>query len=117
MNNENVSNVKKLLMGMSNNSAAIVALEALTKVEADFKTLSLKLETIEADRNAEMRMKATAREQRDTSTRLHSELKVGYYEAFELLQEVLSEVPHGWGASFSDSELADKIRVFIGVEK
>lgn len=27
-----------------------------------------------------------------------------------LLREVLNEVPHGWGASFSESELADKIR-------
>jgi hypothetical protein len=27
-----------------------------------------------------------------------------------LLREVLSEVPHGWGASFSESELAEKIR-------
>lgn len=27
-----------------------------------------------------------------------------------LLREVLSEVPHGWGASFSESELAVKIR-------
>lgn len=27
-----------------------------------------------------------------------------------LLREALSEVPHGWGASFSESELAVKIR-------
>lgn len=117
MNNENVSNVKKLLMGMPNNPAANVALESLAKVEADFKSLCLKLETITADRDAEMRMKVTARDQRDAVTKLHSELKVGYYEAFEILQEVLSEVPHGWGESFNDSELADKIRVFLGVEK
>ena len=31
----------------------------------------------------------------------------------ELLEEVLSEVPHGWGASFSESELADRIRAAI----
>lgn len=28
----------------------------------------------------------------------------------KLLAEVLSEVPHGWGASFSESELAGRIR-------
>ncbi len=27
-----------------------------------------------------------------------------------LLEEVLNEVPHGWGASFSDSDLAQRIR-------
>lgn len=27
-----------------------------------------------------------------------------------LLNEVLSEVPHGWGESFSESELAQQIR-------
>lgn len=27
-----------------------------------------------------------------------------------LLKEVLDEVPHGWGASFSESELAGRIR-------
>lgn len=27
-----------------------------------------------------------------------------------LLEEVLSEVPHGWGDSFSDSDLAGRIR-------
>lgn len=32
-----------------------------------------------------------------------------------LLREVLSEVPHGWGASFSDSELAEKIRQALPV--
>lgn len=30
-----------------------------------------------------------------------------------LLREVLSEVPHGWGASFSESELAEKIRAAL----
>lgn len=30
-----------------------------------------------------------------------------------LLQEVLNEVPHGWGASFSDSELAASIREML----
>lgn len=105
MNNENVSNVKKLLMGMSNNPAAIVALEALDKVEADFKTLSLKLETITADRDAEMRMKAHARDQRDKMTK-------GYITSLELLEEVLEEVPSAWL-----NELDDKIRKFVGVEK
>lgn len=33
-----------------------------------------------------------------------------------LLREVLSEVPHGWGASFSDSELANKIRQELPAE-
>lgn len=110
MNNENVSNVKKLLMGMSNNPAAIVALEALDKVEADFKSLGLKLETITADRDAEMRMKAKAREQRDKMTK-------GYLTSVELLEEVLSEVPHGWGESFSTSELSNKIRNFLAIGK
>lgn len=32
----------------------------------------------------------------------------------ELLEEVLSEVPHGWGASFSESELAERIREALG---
>lgn len=27
-----------------------------------------------------------------------------------LLEEVLNEVPHGWGASFSESDLAERIR-------
>lgn len=27
-----------------------------------------------------------------------------------LLEEVLNEVPHGWGESFSESELAERIR-------
>lgn len=27
-----------------------------------------------------------------------------------LLEEVLNEVPHGWGESFSESELAQRIR-------
>lgn len=110
MNNENVSNVKKLLMGMPNNPAAIVALEALAKVEADFKSLSLKLETMTLDRDAEMQMKVTARAARDKMTK-------GYITSLELLEEVLNDVPHGWGESFSDSELADKIRIFVGVEK
>lgn len=34
--------------------------------------------------------------------------RIGQLEA--LLREVLSEVPHGWGESFSGSELAEKIR-------
>lgn len=33
-----------------------------------------------------------------------------------LLRDVLSEVPHGWGASFSDSELAEKIRQTLPVD-
>lgn len=33
-----------------------------------------------------------------------------------LLEEVLSEVPHGWGTSFSESELAERIREAIGAE-
>lgn len=33
-----------------------------------------------------------------------------------LLREVLSEVPHGWGASFSESELAEKIRQALPVD-
>lgn len=28
----------------------------------------------------------------------------------DLLDEVLNEVPHGWGESFTDSELAGRIR-------
>ena len=28
----------------------------------------------------------------------------------ELLQEVLNEVPHGWGQSFAESDLAERIR-------
>lgn len=28
----------------------------------------------------------------------------------QLLKDVLSEVPHGWGESFSESELAQQIR-------
>lgn len=28
----------------------------------------------------------------------------------ELLSEILDEVPHRWGASFSDSDIADRIR-------
>ena len=117
MNNENLSNVKKLLMGMSNNPSAVVALEALAKVESDFKTLSLKLETITADRDAEMRMKAKAREQRDVVTKLHGELKVGFSKAFELLEEVLNEVPNGLDESFSASELSNKIRNFLATGK
>ncbi|WP_249414293.1 hypothetical protein [Pseudomonas sp. NY5710] len=31
----------------------------------------------------------------------------------EVLDEVLNEVPHGWGASFSDSELAGRIRTIL----
>lgn len=31
----------------------------------------------------------------------------------DLLEEVLSEVPHGWGESFSDSELAERIRAAL----
>lgn len=31
----------------------------------------------------------------------------------ELLDEVLNEVPHGWGASFSDSDLARRIRTIL----
>lgn len=34
----------------------------------------------------------------------------------DLLSEVLSEVPHGWGASFSESELAGRIRAALEVE-
>jgi len=34
-------------------------------------------------------------------------------ELSELLGEVLSEVPHGWGESFTDSELAESIRQAI----
>lgn len=117
MNNENVSNVKKLLMGMSNNPAAIVALEALDKVEADFKTLSLKLETITADRDAEMRMKAQAREQRDKVSQENKTISLENLTAFELLEEVLNEVPHGWGESFSTSELSNKIRNFLVIGK
>lgn len=30
-----------------------------------------------------------------------------------LLEEVLNEVPHGWGASFSESDLAGRIRVAL----
>jgi len=33
-----------------------------------------------------------------------------------LLEEVLSEVPHGWVASFGESELAERIRGVLGVE-
>lgn len=117
MNNENVSNVKKLLMGMSNNPAAIVALEALDKVEADFKTLSLKLETITDDRDAEMRMKARAREQRDKVASLNNKLTLQSEIGNELLEEVLDEVPHGWGESFSTSELSNKIRNFLVIGK
>jgi len=31
----------------------------------------------------------------------------------DLLGEVLSEVPHGWGESFTDSDLAERIRQAI----
>lgn len=31
----------------------------------------------------------------------------------DLLSEVLNEVPHGWGESFSDSELAERIRAAL----
>lgn len=31
-----------------------------------------------------------------------------------LLEEVLNEVPHGWGESFSESELAERIRYALG---
>ncbi|WP_038705857.1 hypothetical protein [Pseudomonas soli] len=34
----------------------------------------------------------------------------------DLLSEVLNEVPHGWGASFSESELAGRIRDALEVE-
>lgn len=34
-----------------------------------------------------------------------------------LLREVLSEVPHGWGASFTDSDLAEKIRSALPSEE
>lgn len=34
-----------------------------------------------------------------------------------LLREALSEVPHGWGASFSESELAEKIRRILPDEE
>lgn len=32
----------------------------------------------------------------------------------ELLEEVLNEVPHGWGESFSQSDLAERIRAALG---
>lgn len=32
------------------------------------------------------------------------------FELEELLREVLSEVPHGWGESFAESDLASRIR-------
>lgn len=32
----------------------------------------------------------------------------------DLLREVLGEVPHGWGASFSESDLAERIRTELG---
>lgn len=35
----------------------------------------------------------------------------------DLLREVLSEVPHGWGASFAESELAEKIRKVLPEEE
>lgn len=117
MNNENVSNVKKLLMGMPNNPAAIVALEALAKVEDDFKSLSLKLETMTADRDAEMRMKAQARDQRDKVSQENKTISLENLTAIELLEEVLNEVPHGWGESFSTSELSNKIRNFLVIGK
>jgi hypothetical protein len=44
-------------------------------------------------------------------TKLYTHADPGEVERLrELLSEVLSEVPHGWGASFSESELAERIR-------
>jgi len=36
--------------------------------------------------------------------------------AVQLLREVLNEVPHGWGASFADSDLYARIEAFVGKE-
>lgn len=54
----------------------------------------------EADAGDEARKSLTAAEQRNA-------------ELVELLDEVLNEVPHGWGESFSQSELAERIRQTI----
>jgi len=46
----------------------------------------------------------------DTIAKMEGQIQ--RYEA--LLNEVLNEVPHGWGESFSRSDLANDIRLAIG---
>lgn len=45
-------------------------------------------------------------------TQRHGHHQVG--AAKQLLQEVLSEVPHGWGASFRESDLYKRIKEHLG---
>ncbi|SEI23666.1 hypothetical protein [Pseudomonas asplenii] len=44
------------------------------------------------------------------------DLQEAVAEREALLEEVLNEVPHGWGASFSDSDLAKRIRAILGIK-
>lgn len=44
------------------------------------------------------------------------DLQEAVAEREALLEEVLNEVPHGWGTSFSDSDLAKRIRTALGIK-
>lgn len=79
-----------------------LAMNEFEKLTAERDDLSARLEQARDRKNSivDLHQRLTAAEQRNA-------------ELVELLDEVLGEVPHGWGASFSESDLAERIRQSI----
>jgi hypothetical protein len=87
------------LVGLVKSSVYYAAQAELSALREELARKDVVIEDM-LESNSEMTTCLTAAEQRNETLA-------------ELLDKVLNEVPHGWGESFTDSELAERIRQAI----